>query len=285
MEMNRSYDETDESDMIIIQKQKKLDRKCKCIDSCINIYVKYTMGVCACLIYILLIYYIVTSVKDKINHDDKGYKYLEKDDTGRRRLVVNHRHICDKYKYGCCSINTGNFVNGTTYNLKEYKFSGIDHIKKHDKYGNNCPNLILIITIHNEKHASENSCLNDPDYRNKCCKFDIMADQMEKHGGIFKHDKKWINHYLKLRYSYLIDYNNGNCPSIQELMNEYRNPNSCNPRYTDCHATDMLIISILSLIVLTCIAIYYLREFYIKECKGRIQEYGEINQSRMRAEV
>ena len=111
-----------------------------------------------------------------------------------------------------------------------------------------------------------------------------MADQMETHEGIFKNDKNYIDHFTNIRYSYLIDYN-GNCPSIQELMDEYRNPNSCNPRYTDCHATDMLIISILSLIVLTCIAIYYLRGFYIKECKGRIPEYGEINQNRMRAEV
>ena len=48
----------------------------------------------------------------------------------------------------------------------------------------------------------------------------------------------------------LIDYNNGNC--LKQALMDGIVICSCNPRYTDCHATDMLIISILSLIVLTC---------------------------------
>lgn len=258
--MNNSYDEDDEELKIVIKNKKR--NKCICCYYCTcEFIIKMIACILLFIIFELLIYHIVKEYKEY--NSDEGFKYLEKNnslDSNRRRLgpIFKH-HPCKNYKYGCCSLYTGDYINGSSYNIKEYTFKGnYNKIRKEDEFGSNCPNLISVISKHNEKHGSKNSCLNDPN-KNKCCKFDIMTDQIEYHNRSFKHNKNYINHYLNIRYKYLIDYDNGNCPSVLEMMNEYRNPQYCNERYEDCHMYDMKLMTILFIVILIILFICYIK--------------------------
>lgn len=266
MEMNHSYDENDPTDAIIIKRQQKLNKKCKFIrcecktcDFCAcEFIVKLMYAILLIFLFEYIIYLIISEVHEQRKHKERGYDYLLKN-TSHRQLISSYRknHMCINHKYGCCSIYSGEFINDKIIGLQSYEFKNSDYILKEDEMGSNCPTLHHIINQYNREYMNQHSCLKEPDYQTKCCRYDIMPDQLERHEGIYKQNSSYVNHFMKIRYRYTIDYDHGNCPSInREFMYYYVNPKNCNPRYHDCHANDMITINFICGIVLFCVVFH-----------------------------
>lgn len=258
MKMNTSYDEDNEEDRIIISNSNNsnINNKCYHYYFSFECTMKFLYVLLILFIFELLLYYILNEYNE-INNDIT-YEYIN--NTNRRGLISFYKHKCENHNYGCCNIYTGEYNINTesSTNIKKYEFTGMNYLYKKDKYGSNCPNLISIISNHNELYDNnENNCLKQSD-KNKCCKFDIMTDQIQRDNKQ-KNNTSYINHFLKTRYIYLIDYNNGNCPSIQELMIEYRDHSYCNSRYYDCRKMDMIIMNIIFGCCLICLFVLYIK--------------------------
>jgi hypothetical protein len=272
MEMNNSYDENDQEDAIIIKRQQKLNKQCKFIrcecktcDFCsCEFIIKLLYGIFLFCIFEYVIYLFASEFREQINDKDKerGYDHLLKN-TSHRQLISSYyrkRHMCINHKYGCCSIYSGEFINDTITGLQSYKFENSEYILKEDEMGSNCPTLLHIISHYNREYMNQHSCLKEPDYQNKCCRYDITPDQLERHEGIYKQNSSYVNNFMKIRYQYTIDYDHGNCPSVnRELMFYYVHHNDCNPRYHDCHANDMITLNIICGIALFCVVFHYMK--------------------------
>tara|TARA_B100001094_G_scaffold331616_1_gene400595 strand:+ start:198 stop:965 length:768 start_codon:yes stop_codon:yes gene_type:complete len=192
---------------------------------------------------IVTLYVLLSNLVNRINRDnqEKGMKYLLKD-TNRRQLHYTHdHHPCLHYKYGCCEIyeNTGNG------NIKIHHFDGrLNHIKKHDAYGSNCPSLLHIAHEHNIHYANTNSCLNSNNTK-KCCTVDVETDFIKRN------DFNISRNYYYMKFP-LID--SKHCPSVSQLLLEYSEHYPCDDRYMYCFwnngNTLLFIIAVILLLIL-----------------------------------
>ena len=235
---NKDYSELDKSvetvDVESQEKQKNNNRFIcltnfftNCIFSIITIFTLYV------LIYMLI---------NKINsiNQQEGMNYLLKDSNRRQLNAIHDHHPCRHYKYGCCEIyeNTGNG------NIKIHHFDGrLNHIRKHDAYGSNCPSLLHIAHEHNIHYANINSCLNQ-NKTNKCCKIDVETDFIKRN------DFNISRNYYYMNFP-LIDSHQ--CPSVSQLLLEYSENYPCNEHYMYCFWNNRNTLLFIFLILIVCV--------------------------------
>ena len=216
---NTEYSELDKSvETIDIESQENQNKK--------NYYICIThffINLFFTITTIITLYVLLSNLINQINLDnqEKGMKYLLKDSNRRQLHYNHHHHPCLHYKYGCCEIyeNTGNG------NIKTHRFDGrLNHIRKHDAYGSNCPSLLHIAHEHNIHYANTNSCLNSNN-TNKCCTVDVETDFIKRN------DFNISRNYYYMKFP-LID--SKHCPSVSQLLLEYSEHYPCNEHYMYC---------------------------------------------------
>ena len=226
-------------------KKKRDNVRCK-----IEIIIYYIL----CLMYIFMAILVFTDWFIDYNRES-GKEHLLNENYNttsyRRQLKIyrhhHYKHVdpCPKYKFGCCQIITGltHIHNQTIFHYET--FDGYyNHIIKDDKFGSNCPSLNDIINGHNQHYTNKESCLKYTN-KDKCCKINIAYDMNYR----LQHYTKNKNTTVLTKYKYLIN-NIYYCPSIHELMYEYRNKYPCKSMYTWCWENEGIIIIMLSIIVI-----------------------------------
>jgi hypothetical protein len=273
MKINRSYDENDEMEAIVIKKQQKIHN----CNKCFNIFEKIIVIIVCVLLFCMFeayIYWIVDTFLKNHRDNTSGYEHLK---TTRRRLHFTgwHHHYenpCLSHKYGCCEIYTGDYINNNISNVKTYTFEGYySAIIKLDEKGTNCPSLLDLVKSHNMEYSNKDSCLKNNNTE-KCCYIDIMVDQIKRDKDKFLNDTNYIYYYNKNRYKPLIDDNNNKyyyCPSIKQLMYEKSHNYPCNYRYTNCSSGFVTFVCICMICSLLCLIIQHCRYNCKHNCKKR----------------
>lgn len=229
--MNTSYDELDTD---IESNVKEVNTKTECskykfCESCYSI-IKYLLCIYLIITIILLLHYILYLINENISNETftKGKDHLLKDNinksTWRQLRVQFHHHNyedpCPKYQYGCCEIFTGcDYKNENITHFTSHEFKGYyNHIIKNNAMGTNCPRLLDLVNEHNQHYPLKESCSKSNE---GCCNIETgcdinfkLQDMLDDYSIEYK-----INYNYK--YSNLVD-KEGQCPSINDLMNEYR---------------------------------------------------------------
>jgi len=248
--MSPDYSVIDKSDETVdVESQEKRNIKYWFI-CLINLFINLFFTIATILILYILISYLLY----KINRENQieGLNYLLKNSNHRQLNSIHDHHPCRHYKYGCCEIyeNTGNGY------YKTHHFDGhLNHIRKQDAYGSNCPSLLHIAHEHNLHYANKNSCLNSNNTK-KCCTVDVETDFQKRH-----------NYNMSRNYYYmnfpLIDTQQ--CPSVSQLLLEYSEQYPCNEIYMYCFWNDGNELLCLFAILFLCVFIVTIKS----ECRTR----------------
>ena len=237
-ELNKSVETGD-----VESQSEKPKKKCDKYNSFHVISIMVISWLLICILILIVIPFIVNKYNEKIQQE--SFDYLK--NTTRRQLhpVYDH-HPCRHYKYGCCDI-----YENTNGQIKVHMFDGhINHIRKHDKEGSNCPTLLHIAHEHNLHYANQNSCLNK-NKTDECCKINVETD--------FRHRYNIHNMSVNQYYTNFPLIDGINCPSIVDLLVEYSENYPCKQRYMYCFWSDENILLFLCSLAGLCLCIGYIK--------------------------